>query len=110
MCDIDLKDSLVCRLLVSNYIFFPKTIICKDILYQVMRERNHSNVICVMLALPLNIICNNMLHQFMKIKKTFMCEICSISFARKTNLKEHIESVHEGKKPFKRDIFDAFFE
>ena len=37
------------------------------------------------------------------------CEICSSLFKTKENLKRHIESVHEGKKPYKCDTGDANF-
>ena len=36
-----------------------------------------------------------------KVKKTFRCEVCSSTCSSKSNLKDHVASVHEGKKPFK---------
>ena len=32
-----------------------------------------------------------------------------LAFLKKENLRGHIESVHEGKKPFKCNAFDASF-
>ena len=40
---------------------------------------------------------------------TFICDICKATFAENGNLKSHIGSVHEGKKPFKCDICSAKF-
>ena len=37
------------------------------------------------------------------------CEICGNSFANKSSLKLHIDSVHEGKKPFSCDICETSF-
>ena len=35
-----------------------------------------------------------------------MCNVCDFERAQKYNLKQHIESVHEGLKPFKCSIFN----
>ena len=37
-------------------------------------------------------------------EKPFACKICKKGFKRKQNLKIHIETIHEGKKPFKSFI------
>ena len=37
-------------------------------------------------------------------KKPFKCEICDYSCSLKNNMKRHVESVHEGKKAFKCDL------
>ena len=37
-------------------------------------------------------------------KLTYLCYICNAKIARKDGLKLHIETVHEGKKPFKCDL------
>ena len=42
-------------------------------------------------------------------KKPFKCIICDTSFTTKQSLKNHIASVHEGKKPFQCNICDANF-
>ena len=42
-------------------------------------------------------------------KKVFECDICSITFARKSSLTTHLATVHEGKKPFKCEICSATF-
>ena len=34
-------------------------------------------------------------------KTSFKCEICDYSSSRKFEIKQHVESVHEGKKSFK---------
>ena len=34
-------------------------------------------------------------------KKPYKCSLCDNSFSQKSNLKMHIDSVHEGKKPYK---------
>ena len=36
--------------------------------------------------------------------KPYECEICDCKFSRKSCLKKHISSVHEGLKPFKCNI------
>ena len=41
--------------------------------------------------------------------KIFKCDSCETSFKSKTNLRKHIEAVHEGKKPNKCDFCDAAF-
>ena len=42
-------------------------------------------------------------------KKPFKCDICDANFTQKPNLKQHIESDNEGKKPFKCDMCDTSF-
>ena len=42
-------------------------------------------------------------------KKPFKCNICDVSFSQKHNLETHVVSVHEGKKPFKCDKCDSSF-
>ena len=37
----------------------------------------------------------------MKEKKPFKCDICCSTFSQKINLKSHVSLVHEGKMPFK---------
>ena len=44
------------------------------------------------------LICVIISHQFMK---PFKCNVCNACFSRKADVKNHIESVHERKKPFK---------
>ena len=41
--------------------------------------------------------------------KAFQCKICEYKAAKKSDLKKHIEAVHEGIKPFKCSIFDVMF-
>ena len=36
-----------------------------------------------------------------------VCKLCDSSFATKQSLKKHIESLHEGKKPFECSICNA---
>ena len=42
-------------------------------------------------------------------KKPFKCNICDTGFSYKGHLNVHFESVHNGKKPFKCNICDASF-
>jgi uncharacterized Zn-finger protein len=42
-------------------------------------------------------------------KKQFKCEICNQGISSKKYMKTPIAFVHEGKKPFKCDICDATF-
>ena len=42
-------------------------------------------------------------------KKPFKCNICDSSFIHKGDLNRHMNSVHEGKKPFKCGTWDASF-
>ena len=37
------------------------------------------------------------------------CSICNAKFAHKNSLKQHIQSFHEGQKPFKCNECDARF-
>ena len=41
--------------------------------------------------------------------KSKVCKICNATYTRPVNLKRHIESVHEGKKPFKCSECDSSF-
>ena len=36
--------------------------------------------------------------------------MCDNSFIQKSSLKQHIESIHKGNKPFKYEICDAYFD
>ena len=42
-------------------------------------------------------------------KKPFKCNICDTTFTQKGVMKQHVVSVHEGKKPFQCTICDASF-
>ena len=42
-------------------------------------------------------------------KKPFKCSLCSQCFTRKNGMEKHISAVHEGKKPFKCTICDKSF-
>ena len=44
-----------------------------------------------------------------KVDKSLKCDNCNSFFRSQQNLKQHIESVHEGKKPFKCNICDSCF-
>ena len=37
------------------------------------------------------------------------CNICDANFSQKGSLNKHIESVHEGKKPYKYTVCDSNF-
>ena len=41
-----------------------------------------------------------------EVKKTFECEFCANNYSNKSNLKSHIASVHEEKKPNQCNICD----
>jgi uncharacterized Zn-finger protein len=41
--------------------------------------------------------------------KPFKCSECDLGFAKKAELKRHINSVHDGKKTFKCSICDCIF-
>ena len=43
------------------------------------------------------------------IENKYACTICSYKFDSNARLKKHIETVHEGKKPFRCDICDTKF-
>ena len=51
-----------------------------------------------------------MLHQFMKEKKPSKCDICDYSCSRKDQMKRHVASVHEEKKPNVTFVTTAFLE
>ena len=42
-------------------------------------------------------------------KMQFKCDICKAIFEQKCNLNKHVATIHEGKKPFKWDIYIANF-
>ena len=42
----------------------------------------------------------------MEKENCYECQICLAMFSQSSSLKEHIASVHEGKKPFKCSICD----
>ena len=39
-------------------------------------------------------------------KKPFKCETCEYTYSQKSHLNQHVAKVHEGKKPFKCQICD----
>ena len=41
--------------------------------------------------------------------KTLPCQICSLAFRSNTKLLNHIEAVHEKKKPYSCQIYSATF-
>ena len=44
-----------------------------------------------------------------EVAPSIKCDICDLFFKTKSKLKGHIESVHEGKKPFKCNLCDSCF-
>ena len=44
------------------------------------------------------------------IEKEFKCSLCKSSFTRNNDLKRHISSVHEGKRPFNCEKCDSTFK
>ena len=42
-------------------------------------------------------------------KKSFYCKICNIAFARRGNLKDHVAAVHDKLTPFRCSICDSTF-
>ena len=42
-------------------------------------------------------------------KKPFKCNICDTAFSQKQKLNGHVKSVHEGMEPFKCNICDKAF-
>ena len=79
--------------------------------WKFMKKINPSNVKFVNTLVQTRIIWLWIFHQSMKSRNrsnmTFVTfsNITSITFSRKSYLKRHIGSVHEEKKPFKRQIF-----
>ena len=55
--------------------------------------------------------CTTLKKQSVKARKksTIACEICCKTFSGMQSMKSHVESIHEGKKPFKCNICDASF-
>ena len=56
-----------------------------------MKERSHSNVTIMMLAL------NRYIRTVHEEKKPVKCNVCDKAFSLKANLRVHIGSVHKGK-------------
>ena len=43
-------------------------------------------------------------------KKDFKCIVCNNTFATKSNMKKHIEAVHDKNKPFECNFCDKKFD
>ena len=71
-----------------------------------MKERNHSNVTFVSIAVLKKRNMNVHVASAHEGKKPFKCAICGYRCSRNSNLKRHVASVHEENKPFKCDICD----
>ena len=70
-----------------------------------MRKRNHSNLICVTAPVLYRVSRRNMLKQLMK-KRNFLNVKFVTNVSLKYYMKEPVESIHEGNKPFKCEICD----
>ena len=55
--------------------------------------------------------CSTLKKQSVKARKksTIVCEICCKTFSGMQSMKSHVESIHEGKKPFKCNICEKGF-
>ena len=73
-----------------------------------MKERNHSNVVFVIMNLHQNMDEGHIaiIHEG---KTPFKCDICSTSFGYKFHLNKHIARVHEGRNEFKCEMCTANF-
>ena len=45
--------------------------------------------------------------RFMKGKKPFECNICDSKYYYSSQLKKHMDEIHEGKKPFECNLCDS---
>ena len=73
-------------------------------LHQFMRERNHLNAKFVKKGFLTIKLCRFMLHQFMRKRNFLNVKFVTAAFLPKENMNKHVESVHEEKKPFERNI------
>ena len=75
-----------------------------------MKKRSHSNVKFVNTAFQLRMTSINLLLQFMEdIRLPFKCLVCERSFSNKSDLNQHVATVHEGNKPFKCKVCEHSF-
>ena len=75
-------------------------------LYLYMKERNHSNVTFVIIAVLKRVTCNNMVQSDLIAvlhdgKKPLKSDVCYCECLLKRTMNQHVTSVHERKKPFK---------
>ena len=42
-------------------------------------------------------------------KKPFECNVCTVKFARKANLKQHIDTIHDGIRAFQCEFCNSTF-
>ena len=71
-----------------------------------MRKRNHSNVKCVTAPVLHRVTWRNVLKQFLR--KRNLSNVKSVTnISLKHYMKEPVESIHEGNKPFKCEICDS---
>ena len=68
-----------------------------------MKKKSHSNVTFVT-TFSQNSNMKSHVASFHEGKKPFKCDICDHSFSQKRDLNTHVASVHEEKKQFKCDI------
>ena len=66
-----------------------------------MKERSHAIVWFATLPIPKKVISKAIWHKFIKerTKELFNCELSDSSRSHKSNLKNHIITIHEGQRP-----------
>ena len=93
----------------SVILAFHKKLTWKNLLNQSIKKRSHSLVrLVICTSFASKTHLNRHIESVHEGKRPFMCNICDTNFALKCNMKRHISSVHEWKKHLKWHRYSTY--